>query len=229
MTDRAVGAVGARRNSRRSRKIPISRQAIESTPMSMSLRAQLLAAGLGSKQQAKKARDEEHRNRQRQQHQQRRPQAGGPAPGGRPAAPQAQRADAEKRARDLELERKKREKAERKERAAAVRQIIEQHALPALESDDRYNFVHDGRIARIAVDAARRAALVAGTLAIVRTHGRYFVVPADSLEKIRERDPRAVVAHNAPQAVAADPAAGTAATGDEDPYARYEVPDDLMW
>jgi uncharacterized protein YaiL (DUF2058 family) len=215
-----------------SRKIAISRQAIEITPMSMSLRDQLLAAGLGSKQQAKKARDEEHRDRQRQQHQQRRPQAGGaPAPGGRPAAPQAQRADAEKRARDLELERKKRDKAERKERAAAVRQIIEQHALPALESDDRYNFVHDGRIARIAVDAARRAALIAGTLAVARTHGRYFVVPADSLEKIRERDPRAVVAHNAPQAVAAAPdsAAGTAATGDEDPYARYEVPDDLMW
>ena len=200
--------------------------------MSMSLRDQLLAAGLGSKQQAKKAQDDVQRNRHRQQHQQRRPQVGGGAPAGRPApGSAAQRAEAAKRARDLELERKKRDKAERKERAAAVRQIIEQHALPALESDDYYNFVHDGRIARIAVDAARRASLIAGTLAIARTHGRNFVVPADSLEKIRERDPRAVVAHHVPGAAAATATADAAsATGEEtDPYARFKVPDDLVW
>ena len=192
--------------------------------MSMSLRDQLLAAGLGSKQQAKKARDDEHRNRQRQQHQQGRAQAGAGGPGGRPPAP---RVDAAKLARDQELERKKREKAERKERAAQVRQIVEQHALPRLETDDFYNFVHDGRIARVGVDAARRASLVAGSLGVVRSHGQYFVVPAEALERIREREPRAIASHQGAAPAGADGAGGEA--DPEDPYAQYKVPDDLMW
>lgn len=191
--------------------------------MSMSLRDQLLAAGLGTKQQAKKARDEEHRNRHRQQHQQGRPQAGGPLAAGRPAAP---RVDAAKLARDQELERKKREKAERKERAAQVRQLVEQHALPRLETDDFYNFVHDGRIARIAVDAPRRAGLVSGALAVVRTHGQYFVVPAEALARIRERDPRAVVSHHGSTP---PPGAPEGAADPDDAYAKFKVPDDLMW
>ncbi|MCU0760429.1 MAG: DUF2058 domain-containing protein [Steroidobacteraceae bacterium] len=194
--------------------------------MSMSLRDQLLAAGLGTRQQAKKARDEENRNRHRQQHQQGRPQAGGPSTGGRPPPP---RVDAAKLARDQELERKKREKAERKERAAQVKQLVDQHALPRLETDDFYNFVHDGRIARVAVDAARRAALVAGTLAIVRTHGQYFVVPADLLPRIRERDGRAVASHHEPSAAGSATAAAETAADPDDPYAKYKVPDDLMW
>lgn len=205
--------------------------------MSMSLRDQLLAAGFGSKQQAKNAHADEQRNRHRQQHQQGRPRADAPgAPGGRPLPP-AQRVDAAKVARDQELERKKREKAERKERAAQLKQLVDQHALPRLESDDFYNFVHDGRIARIAVDAARRASLVAGALAIVRTHGQYFAVPAEALARIRERDPRAVVSHQGAPAAGSD-AAGTgagaagAAADDpaaDDPYAQFKVPDDLMW
>ena len=203
--------------------------------MSMSLRDQLLAAGLGSKQQAKKARDDENRDRHQRQHQQGRQQVGGPGPGsGRPPPP---RVDAAKLARDQELERKKRDKAERRERAAQVKQLVDQHALPRLETDDVYNFVHDGRIARIAVDAARRAALVAGALAVVRTHGQYFVVAADVLPKLRERDPRAVVSHHGGESAGATPggatvgdgaaAAGGAAT--DDPYAAFKVPDDLMW
>jgi hypothetical protein len=198
--------------------------------MSMSLRDQLLAAGLGSKQQAKKARDDENRSRQRQLHQQGRPRADAPGvPGGRPLPP-AQRVDPAKLARDQELERKKRDKAERKERSAQLKQLVDQHALPRLESDDFYNFVHDGRIARVAVDAARRASLVAGALAIVRTHGQYFVVPAEALGRIRERDPRAVVSHQgATPEVAASQGAPAAGDGAEDPYASFKVPDDLMW
>jgi uncharacterized protein YaiL (DUF2058 family) len=194
--------------------------------MSMSLRDQLLAAGLGTKQQAKKARDDENRNRHRQQHQQGRPQAGTPSAGGRLPAP---RVDPAKQARDQELERRKRDKAERKERAAQVRQLVEQHALPRLETDDFYNFVHDGRIARVAVDAARRAALVAGTLAIVRSHGQHFVVPAEVLPRIRERDARAVVSHHAAAAEGGQPVAVEPAAAPDDPYAQYKVPDDLMW
>ena len=86
---------------------------------------------------------------------------------------------------------------------------------------------HDGRIARVGVDAARRASLVAGSLGVVRSHGQYFVVPAEALERIREREPRAIASHQGAAPAGADGAGGEA--DPEDPYAQYKVPDDLMW
>jgi uncharacterized protein YaiL (DUF2058 family) len=197
--------------------------------MSMSLRDQLLAAGLGNKNQAKQARDDQHRQRHRNQHQQGKGRAAEPGrpPGGRPFAP-VQNVDPAKLARDKALEQKKRDKAERKERAAQVRQIAEPHALPRLETDDFYNFVHEGRIARVGVDAARRAALIDGSLAIVRSHGQYLVVPAEIAARVREREPRAIV-HHVSGPVPAGGGDAAAAPDADDPYAKFTVPDDLVW
>jgi hypothetical protein len=195
--------------------------------MSMSLRDQLLAAGLGNKNQAKQAREDQHRNRHTQQHQQRKgqkPGAGGA--GGRLLAPMPN-VDPAKLARDQALEQKKRDKAARKERAAQVRQLVEPNALPRLETDDFYNFVHDGRIARVGVDAARRAALVGGSLVIVRSHGQYLVVPAEIAARVREREPRAVV-HDAADGPSSAGAPSSTPVED-DPYAQFKVPDDLVW
>ncbi len=201
--------------------------------MSTSLRDQLLAAGLGNKNQVKQVREDQHRHRHRQQHQQGKSQKPGfGSAGARPLAP-APNVDPAKLARDQALEQKKRDKAARKERAAQVRQLVEPQALPRLETDDFYNFVHDGRIARVGVDAARRAMLVAGTLAIVRSHGQYLVVSAEIAARVREREPRAVV-HQAghPGDASVEAAAGDAASpvaADDDPYAQFKVPDDLVW
>jgi len=208
--------------------------------MSMSLRDQLLAAGLGTKSQAKHAREDQHRNRHQQQHQQgkgQRPAAGAAA--GRPPAP-VRNVDPAKLARDQALEHKKRDKAERKARAAQIRQIVEQHALPRIaETEDFYNFVHEGRIARVGVDPARRVALIGGMLAIVRSHGQYLVVPAEIADRVREREPRAVV-HAGTEASGAagagatdpgatDPGATDQVAAEDDPYAQFKVPDDLVW
>jgi len=194
--------------------------------MSMSLRDQLLAAGLGNKNQAKQAREDQHRNRHTQQHQQRKGQK--PGAGGRPLAPMPN-VDPAKLARDQALEQKKRDKAARKERAAQVRQLVEPNALPRLETDDYYNFVHDGRIARVGVDAARRAALIGGSLVIVRSHGQYLVVPAEIAARVREREPRAVVHDAADGTSSGGAAAASSPPAEDDPYAQYKVPDDLVW
>jgi hypothetical protein len=139
-----------------------------------------------------------------------------------------QNVDPAKLARDQALEQKKRDKAARKERAAQVRQLVEPNALPRLETDDFYNFVHEGRIARVGVDAARRAALIDGSLAIVRSHGQFLVVPAEVATRVREREPRAIVHRGAGDATdAAD--AGAATPAEDDPYAKFKVPDDLVW
>lgn len=186
--------------------------------MSMSLREQLLAAGLGTKKQAKHAEHQE-----RQQHHKAR-QAGGrkQEPGQTEQQQRAAQAQAEKAERDRELNRVRQEQAEHRARWAQVKQIVEQQRLPKLESDDYFNFIDRRKVRRMAVDPDRRARLIAGELFIVRCEGRYEAVNAETAARLRAIEARAVVSLDGAEASApADQA--------DDPYKDYVVPDDLMW
>lgn len=181
--------------------------------MSLSLREQLLKAGLVSEQQV-----------QRAEAQQRQKQYAAPRGKKKPTGPTpqqlaAQKAAAEKAARDLELNRKKQEKLERRARYAEVKQLVEAHQVPRVETEDFYNFQHDTQIRRVPVTPEQRAQLVAGTLAIVRCDGRFAFVPAAIGEQIAARVPNALLHLNKP----------AAAPADDDPYKDYVVPDDLIW
>ena len=184
--------------------------------MSMSLREQLLKAGLVTEKQAREAERKQYRPPKQKQ--------GRNAPP-RELTPEAKQAQAQKAARDQELNRRQQEKAAAKARIAALKQLIEQHRVPRPDSDDYYNFVVDGKIRRIPVDAALRGRLVRGEVAIVRCDGHYDLVPESALERIRERDPGAVVHRVGPAAQAS--VASQAA--DDDPYRDFVVPDDLTW
>lgn len=182
--------------------------------MSMSLREQLLAAGLGSKKQARQAEQQQ----KRQQHHQAKNRALRAEQEKRAAEARA-RAQAEKAARDAELNRKRQENQERKERWAQIKQLIEQHRLPKPESDEYFNFIDRGKVRRIAVDQELREKLIAGSIVIVRCEGKYDLVLPDIAERIRERDERAVVKLSADESTPAE----------DDPYKDFVVPDDLMW
>ena len=179
--------------------------------MSLSLRDQLLKAGLVNEKQAKQA----GKQQQKQQRLEKKNQVE-KDDSLRQAALQAQ---AEKAARDQELNRQQQEKAEQKAKAAQVKQLIESSRLPKLTTDDYYNFVDEKKVKRIAVNAMLRDKLSRGSLAIVRHGGGYEMIPRDAALRIQERDPRRVVLLNTQ---AEEPEA-------DDPYAAYKVPDDLMW
>ncbi len=179
--------------------------------MSMSLREQLLAAGLVSKKQAEQA--------ERQQKQKHHQHAKGKPSQADEARRAAQQAQAAKAARDQELNLKRQQEAEQKARAAQIRQLIDENRLPKLETDDYFNFVDRGKVRRMAVDAQRREQLIKGTVAIVRFEGKYDVVLPEIAEKIRERNPKAVVSLNAAESTPAE----------DDPYKDFVVPDDLRW
>jgi hypothetical protein len=134
-----------------------------------------------------------------------------------PAALQAQAA---KQARDQELNRRKQEKEAARARAAQVRQLIEQHRVPRVESDDYFNFQDGGKIRRIPVDVELRRRILQGSLVIAGCEGRYDLVPQEAAARIQERDPRAIVELPAP--ATSEPAA-------DDPYKDFVVPDDLTW
>ncbi len=181
--------------------------------MSLSLREQLLKAGLVDEQQVQKA-----------EAQQRRAQFAAPRGRRKPQGPSrqeiaAQKAAAEKAARDAELNRRKQAKLERRARYAEIRQLVAAHQIARVETEDFYNFQHGTEIHRVAVTPELRARLVAGELAIVRCEGRFAFVPAAIGEQVGARVEKALLHLNKP---AAAPAA-------DDPYKDYVVPDDLIW
>lgn len=179
--------------------------------MSLSLRDQMLKAGLVNEKQAKQATKEQKR-------QQRLEKKGAVAvdDSQRQAALEAM---AQKQKRDQELNRQQQEASERKAAVAQIRQLIESARLPKLDSEDYYNFVDHKKVKRIAVNTVVRNKLSSGSLAIVKHGGGYEIIPRDVALKIQERDARRIVLLNIEtEEVSAD-----------DPYAAYQIPDDLMW
>ena len=179
--------------------------------MSISLRDQLLKAGLVNQKQAKQV-GKEKQKEQRLVHK-------GQAQADDSQKRAAQEAMAEKAKRDQELNRQQQEKVEQKARTAQVKQLIEVSRLPKLITEDYYNFVDDKKVKRIPVNAMVRNKLSIGSLAIVHHGGGYEIIPREAALKIQERDPRRIVLLNTP----------TEAPDADDPYAAYQVPDDLMW
>jgi uncharacterized protein YaiL (DUF2058 family) len=179
--------------------------------MSLSLRDQLLKAGLVNEKQAKQA----GKQKQKQQRLEKKNQVE-VDDSQKQAALQAK---AEKAAKDQELNRQQQEKAEQKAIAAQIKQLIETSRLPKLTTEDYYNFVDDKKVKRLSVNTLMRDKLSRGSLAIVRHGGAYEVIPREAALKIQERDPARVLLLNTQ----------TEAPDADDPYAAYQVPDDLMW
>lgn len=180
--------------------------------MSLSLRDQLLKAGLVNQKQAKQV-GKDKQKEQRLAHK-------GQIEIDDSQKRAAQEAAAQKVKRDQELNRQQQEKVEQKARTAQVKQLIEGSRLPKLVTEDYYNFVDDKKVKRICVNNLMRSKLSNGSLAIVHHAGGYEVIPREAALKIQERDPRRIVMLSEPTEEKAD--------GD-DPYAAYKIPDDLMW
>ena len=182
--------------------------------MSMSLRDQLIQAGLGTKKQVKETTQPKKAPSRHQ------------PPPISPEKLAAQKAAAAKSARDQELNRRQQEKAAAKARRAEVKQLIEQHRLPPVVSEEYYNFADGNRLSRLAVTPALREQLIKGTIVIVRYEGHYAVVPESAVARIRERDEHAIVTH---ETTATAAPAATASADSDDPYKDFVVPDDLVW
>jgi uncharacterized protein YaiL (DUF2058 family) len=132
----------------------------------------------------------------------------------------AQQALAEKTARSQELARQQNAEAEKKAIAAQIRQLIELNRQPRQGGEIAYNFSDGKHIKKLLVTSAMQAHLISGKLAIVKLGDSYELVPAPIAEKIEQRDPAAVLVRNDSSSEIED---------EDDPYADYKIPDDLMW
>ncbi|GGE85645.1 DUF2058 domain-containing protein [Massilia psychrophila] len=132
------------------------------------------------------------------------------------AALETQRKNAE-RARELNAQRDA--AATQKAIVAQIAQLVNKNRQNKGAGDIAYNFAHDKKIERIYVSATVQAHLMAGRLVIVCQGGATELVPRIIADKIAERDASLVVrVSKASTEVDAD-----------DPYAAFQIPDDLMW
>lgn len=176
-----------------------------------SLQDQLLKAGLADEKKAKAIRNEKHKKRKQQ-------------PKGtvevNEAEVRARQAREEKAERDRQLNLQRQKEAEKKAIQAQIRQLVDTNRLDRSRGETSYQFVHDRKIKKIFVDDTMVDQLSRGRLAIVFVNGAYEIVAEGVARKIMERDENAVV-------VLHDRKSDD--QGDDDPYAGYEIPDDLMW
>lgn len=178
-----------------------------------SLQDQLLKAGLVDAKQAKQA-SKDKRKADKVQRKSGTPQVN-------ETQEAAARARAEKQARDRELNEARDEKAMKKAVAAQIKQLIELNRVDKGRGEGLvgYHFTHGKQIKKIFVKPDVQLRLERGVLAIVKLGEDYDLVPAPVAAKIAERNDQYVIAVQA----------ATQAVEEDDPYADYQIPDDLMW
>ncbi|RAT43661.1 DUF2058 domain-containing protein, partial [Lonsdalea populi] len=113
-----------------------------------------------------------------------------------------------------------------KEYKAQVKQLIEMNRINMLKGDIGFNFTDGNLIKKIIVDKLTQTQLISGRLAIARLvkdksgESEYAIIPASVADKIAQRDANTIVLNSALSQEEQD---------EEDPYADFKVPDDLMW
>ena len=108
-----------------------------------------------------------------------------------------------------------------KERQAQIKQIIEHAKISRDPADVAYNFTHGSQVRKLYINADIQKNLASGRLSIVASQEHYEILRSDVAEKIRSRDESYFIY----QVDAAD----KTELDEDDPYAAFVVPDDLMW
>ncbi len=132
------------------------------------------------------------------------------------AALETQRKNAE-RARELNAQRDA--AATQKAIMAQIAQMVRQNRQSKGNGDIAFNFTHGNKIERLYVSAAVHAHLTAGRLVIVCLGDTTELVPRIIADKIAERDASLVIRMNK----------SSTEIDADDPYAAFQIPDDLMW
>lgn len=176
-----------------------------------SLQEQLLKSGLASSAKVKAVRSEKRKQQKQQRH--------STTETVDEVKLLAQKAQEEKAEKDRLLNQLRKEETERKQIAAQVKQIIELNKLSQDADGVKYNFTDNNKVKTLYLSEEIRDQIVKGRLAIVKSEQRYEVVPLAAARKIEQRDSACIMVINEPEKE----------KHSDDPYAEFQVPDDLIW
>ncbi|MGH1462636.1 MAG: DUF2058 domain-containing protein [Neptuniibacter sp.] len=125
----------------------------------------------------------------------------------------------EKQQRDRELNLKREEERRNKEIKAQCRQMIIQQQLTwPDDAEVSYNFAYDNKVKTLYVTDELQGQLIRGQVAIAVLDEKFYLIPDKFAEKIEQRLPEYVIRIQPEE----EP-------DEDDPYADYKIPDDLMW
>lgn len=128
--------------------------------------------------------------------------------------------------RDKQLSEQQKQAALVKEYKAQIKQLIEMNRITVSRGDIGFNFTDNNLIKKIEVDKTTQTQLINGRLAIARLiidsngESEYAIIPASVADKIAQRDANFIVLNSALSQEEQD---------EDDPYADFKIPDDLMW
>lgn len=122
--------------------------------------------------------------------------------------------------RDKLLSSQQKEELLTKEVRAQIKQLLEMNKLDQKQGDIKYNFTDGTLVKSLYVEPLIREQLIKGILAIARYEDSYVLIPSGVANKISLRDENCVIELKAPE---------TEIPAEDDPYADFVVPDDLMW
>jgi len=132
------------------------------------------------------------------------------------------RAKSEKIEKDRQLNLEKNRQAEKHALAAQIKQLIEMNMV-AKDGEQKFSFTDAKIIKHIYISQTQIDQLSRGTLAIVAQKDgqkhNHVLVPMGVAQKIEQRDAQVVVFKAQQNTIAEE----------DDPYADFQIPDDLTW
>ncbi|ESK40962.1 hypothetical protein P256_00390 [Acinetobacter nectaris CIP 110549] len=173
------------------------------------LQAQLLKAGLVDNKKAKKL-------SKQAQHEQRTGQSNKEE-----IKAQIAQNQQSKQEKDLTLNAKKQEEIEAKTLKSNVQQMIQQHKVKETNGDISYQFIDENKVKKIYIHQQAYNALVSGSLVVAKDASSYALLPKALAERIEQKLEGFILWNKSDE--------NTQTTDEEDPYAAYVIPDDLMW
>lgn len=133
----------------------------------------------------------------------------------------AQRAMLDKAKKDKRLNEQRKIEVEKKQLAAQVKQLVDSSKLDRKKGETAYHFTFKKKVKSIYVTEEQQKQLSRNQIAIICVQGEVFeVVPKTAANKIAERAPHKVIINDG---------VSEQKTSTDDPYADYEIPDDLTW
>ena len=129
-------------------------------------------------------------------------------------------AQTKKLQKDQQLNLEKQRVLEEKTLKANIIQMLKQHRLKETEGEIAYQFVDNGKIKKIYITEKLYDQVVAGHVAIGRLEDSYALLPRPLADRINEKMTGFIVVANTKSEKQMD---------EDDPYAAYVIPDDLMW
>ena len=130
----------------------------------------------------------------------------------------------EQRIKSQKLNEQHRKEVEHKAIIAQIRQIIEINSIEKSKDENviAYNFTDANKVKTLHLSQETHNLISRGRVAIAKLDDSYHLIPLKAASKISERDSDSIILLNANSTdIESSPV--------DDPYADFQIPDDLMW